>query len=201
VRGAWAGLPLVSTPISVYYPPGAERISHFRQFRDNLRLSCLHTALVVRSLLPWPHRRLVPRPPRAGVAAFLRRLSQEHASAGELAAAVWMGIFLGALPIIPFGMAAIVYVNQKLHLNRLAGIAASNLCVAPFVPFLCIQTGHLLLHGHLWTDFNRVTLLRQIHLRAWEWLLGSLVVGPVLGLAGALLTYVLVRACWEGGRG
>jgi uncharacterized protein (DUF2062 family) len=202
VRAAWAGLPLVSTPISVYYPPGGQRISHFRQFRDNLRLSCLHTALVVRSLLPWPHRRLVPRPPRAGgAAAFLRRLSQEHASAGELAAAVGMGIFLGALPIIPFGMAVIVYVNQKLHLNKLAGVAASNLCVAPFVPFLCIETGHLMLHGHLWTDFNRVTLLRQIHLRAWEWLLGSLVVGPVLGLAGALLTYVVVRACWERGRG
>jgi hypothetical protein len=94
---------------------------------------------------------------------------------------------------MPFGLAVIVYVNGKLHLNRLAGAAASNLCVVPVVPFLCIQTGHLLLHGSLWTEFNRVTLLRQLHLRLWEWLLGSLLLGPLLGVAGAALTYVLVR--------
>jgi glycosyltransferase involved in cell wall biosynthesis len=171
VRAAWAGLPLVSVPVSVYYPPGDERVSHFHKFRDNLRLTCLHTALVVRSLLPWPHRRLLPRPPRAAftLGGFLRRLSREHASPGELAAAVGLGIFLGALPIIPFGLAVIVYVNRKLHLNQLAGAAASNLCIAPFVPFLCIQAGHLLLHGRLWTEFNRTTLLHQVHLRAWEW--------------------------------
>lgn len=198
VRGSWAGLPVLSVPVSVYYPPAGERISHFRKFRDNARMTVLHCALVLRSLLPWPHRRFLPRTPRPA-GSFLRRLSREHASAGELAAAVGLGIFLGSLPIIPFGLAVIVYVNHKLHLNQLAGTAASNLCVAPFVPFLCIQAGHLLLHGRLWTEFNRVTLLHQIHLRAWEWLLGSLVVGPLLGAAGALLTYCLVRAYWERG--
>ena len=58
VRGRWAGLPLLSIPVSVYYPPGDERVSHFHKFKDNLRLSCLHTFLVTRSLIPWPHRQL-----------------------------------------------------------------------------------------------------------------------------------------------
>jgi uncharacterized protein (DUF2062 family) len=203
VRAAWAGLPLLSVPVAVHYPPGNQRVSHFRLFRDNLRLSGLHTALLVRSLLPWPHRRFLPAPPRApgaaGFRGFLRRLSLEHTSAGELAAAVGVGIFVGSLPIIPFGLAVIIYVNRKLHLNQLAGAAASNLCVAPFVPFLCIEAGHLLLHGRLWSEFNLVTLLHQIHYRIWEWLLGALVVGPLLGLAGGLLTYILVRAYWAGG--
>ena len=206
VRGAWAGLELVPVPVSVYYAPGGERVSHFRKFRDNLRLTGLHSVLVLRALLPWPHRQLVPRePPAEGrgllarFRAFLGRLMREHASPGELAAAVGMGIFLGSLPIIPFGLAVIVYVNRKLHLNQLAGAAASNLCVAPFVPFLCIQAGHLVLHGRLWTEYNRVTLLHQVHHRLWEWLVGSLIVGPVLGAAGALLTYVLARAYWDGG--
>ena len=130
---------------------------------------------------------------------LLRQLLRAHTSPFELAAAVGIGIFLGALPIIPFGLAAIVCVNQKLRLNQLAGVAASNLCVAPFVPFLCIQTGHLLRYGRLWSQFNRTTLLAQIHHRAWEWLLGSLVLGPLLGLAGALVTYLLARAYREAG--
>ncbi len=51
VRHAWAGLPLGSVPVSAYYPPAAERISHFDKRRDNLRLSLLHARLVTLRLL------------------------------------------------------------------------------------------------------------------------------------------------------
>ena len=200
VRGSWAGLPLLSTPVSVYYPPGDERVSHFHKLKDNLRLSLLHTFLVTRSLIPWPHRRLFrgvggadPMPSIFRPASYLKALSREHSSAGQLAAAVWVGIFLGALPIIPFGTAAIVYACHRLHLNKLAAFGASNVCCAPFVPLLCIELGHYLLYGRFWYEFNRHTLLEEIHHRLWEWLLGSLLLGPLLGAAGALLTYALVR--------
>jgi len=198
VRAAWARLPLVATPVSVHYPPGAERISHFRPFLDNLRLTGLHGALLFRALLPWPHR---PGPGVArerarfpGPGAFLRRLLREHTSPGELAASVGLGICVGALPIIPFGLATLAYLNHKLRLNQVAGAAASNLFVAPVGPFLCIQAGHLLRYGRPWSDFNRATLLLQAHQRLWEWLLGSLVLGPLLGALGALLTLGLARA-------
>ena len=200
VRGSWAGLPVLSTPVPVYYPPGDERISHFHKFKDNLRLSCLHTFLVTRSLVPWPHLRLFPgedgveRPPSIfHPALFFRALTREHSSTTQLAAAVWVGIFLGALPIIPFGIAAIVYACHRLHLNKLAAVGASNLCCAPFVPFLCIELGHYLLYGEFWYEFNRHTLLDEIHYRLLEWLIGSLLVGPLLGAMGALLTYYLVK--------
>ena len=200
VRGSWAGLPIRSTPVSVYYPPSDERVSHFHKFKDNLRLSCLHTFLVTRSLSPWPHRRLF----RVGAGKdrlpsifhpvlYFKALSREHSTAAQLAAAVWVGIFLGSLPIIPFGIAAIVYASHRLHLNKFAAVGASNLCCAPFVPFLCVELGHYLVHGRFWYQFNRNTLLNEIHQRLWEWLLGALLLGPLLGAAGAFLTYFLVR--------
>ena len=200
VRGSWAGLPLLSTPVSVYYPPGDERISHFHKFKDNLRLSCLHTFLVTRSLIPWPHRKLFRGvdgaerlPSIFQPARYFRAISREHSSAAQLAAAVWLGIFLGALPIIPFGTAAIVYACHRLHLNKLAAFGASNICCAPFVPLLCIELGHYLVYGSFWYQFNRHTLLDQIHHRLWEWLIGAMLIGPLLGAVGALLTYYLVR--------
>jgi len=201
VRAGWAGLPLLSVPVQVHYPPAGERVSHFRPFLDNLRLSCLHAGLVIRSLLPWPHPLRSPGE-EAGLkmteflhpVRFFRRLSREHSGAGELAAAVWVGIFLGALPIIPFGIAAIVYASHRLHLNKLASVAASNACIAPFVPLACIETGYFLLHGSFLFAFDRHVLLYEIHLRLWEWLLGALVIGPILGFAGALLTYTAVRS-------
>jgi len=199
VRGSWAGLPLLSTPVSVYYPPGDERISHFHKFKDNLRLSCLHTFLVIRSLIPWPHRRLFQGKTDPGrfpsifhPSQFFRALTQEHSTAVELAAAVWVGIFLGSLPIIPFGIAVIIFVCHRLHLNKLAAVSASNICVAPFVPFICIELGHYLMYGTFWYEFNRHTLLVESPLRLREWLIGALLIGPLLGAAGALLTYFLV---------
>lgn len=201
VRGSWAGLPVLSVPVSVYYPPGDERVTHFHKFKDNLRLSCLHTFLVSRTLIPWPHRRLFGTDSSAEKlpsifhpARYFKALSQEHSSPRELAAAVWVGIFLGSLPIIPFGTAAIVYASHKLHLNKLAAFGASNVCCAPFVPFLCVQLGHYLRYGRFWTEFSRHTLLEQLPLRLWEWLIGSLLIGPVLGVLGALITYMLIRS-------
>lgn len=200
VRGSWAGLPLLSTPVSVYYPPGDERISHFHKLKDNFRLSCLHTFLVTRSLLPWPHRRLFQGkidaerlPSIFQPIHFIKALTREHSAPGELAAAVWVGICIGSLPIIPFGIAVIIYACLRLHLNKLVAVAASNICVAPFVPFLCIELGHYFLYGAFWYEFNRQTLLMEIHLRLREWLIGALLLGPLLGVAGALLTYFMVK--------
>ena len=199
VRAAWGRLRLCSTPVSVQYLPGPARITHFRAFRDNLRLTCLHTWLVTRSLLPWPH----PLAPGGAEApsgpswwrpkAFLQHLSHQHTAPKDLALAVWLGVFIGALPIIPFGLAVILYVSHRFKLNPLAAGAASNLCVAPFVPFLCIQAGHLLLHGRFWTDFSRQALLHQLHFRLFEWLLGSLLLGPILGLVPAWLSYRMAK--------
>jgi uncharacterized protein (DUF2062 family) len=200
VRGSWAGLTLLSVPVSVYYPPGDERISHFHKLKDNARLSCLHTFLVTRALVPWPHRRLF-RPQQGEEMPsifhplrYVKALSLQHSTPRELAAAVWVGIFLGSLPIIPFGIAAIVYASHKLHLNKLASVGASNICIAPFVPLACVELGHYFINGSFWYEFNRHTLLEELHLRLWEWLLGALVVGPLLGMLGALFTYILVSS-------
>ena len=201
VRAAWAGLPVLSAPVSGADPPTDDRDQEARRWTDRLRMGCLHAWLLARSLFPWPHRRLVRRgdpgrvtPSILEPVRFFRYLSREYSSAGELAAAAFVGIFIGALPIIPFGLATIVYVNHKLHLNKLAGAAASNVCVAPFVPFVCMEVGHFLLHGRFLYALDRHALLGEFHFRLWEWLLGALLVGPLLGAAGAVSAYLLVRS-------
>lgn len=47
VRAAWKGIPVLSVPVRVYYPPPGERVTHFRPFKDFARISVLNTALVL----------------------------------------------------------------------------------------------------------------------------------------------------------
>ena len=51
VRAAWRGIKVESVPVSVYYPPKDERITHFRPFKDFTRISILNTFLVLITFL------------------------------------------------------------------------------------------------------------------------------------------------------
>ena len=53
VRLDWAGVPIHNLPIPVRYPP--DGVSHFRLWRDNARISWMHTRLFFGMLrrLPW----------------------------------------------------------------------------------------------------------------------------------------------------
>ncbi len=51
VFSAWRGVPVVSVPVRVYYPPEGERVSHFRPFWDFFRISILNSFLTIAALL------------------------------------------------------------------------------------------------------------------------------------------------------
>lgn len=47
VFASWHGTKIVQTPVRVYYPPGEERVSHFRPIQDFSRIFILNTVLCV----------------------------------------------------------------------------------------------------------------------------------------------------------
>lgn len=50
VRAVWAGFPVREVSVGVDYAPEGGRVSHFHKLRDNVRLTVLHTALLVQRL-------------------------------------------------------------------------------------------------------------------------------------------------------
>lgn len=48
IRGVRAGMPIHSVPVRVYYPPIAERTSHFRSFVDTVRIIFVVLGLIFR---------------------------------------------------------------------------------------------------------------------------------------------------------
>jgi hypothetical protein len=61
VFSAWRGVPVVSVPVRVYYPPEDERVSHFRPFRDFFRITVLNSVLTIVSLFTFIPARLWKR--------------------------------------------------------------------------------------------------------------------------------------------
>ena len=67
----------------------------------------------------------------------------------------------------------------------------------PLTPALCIEAGYFLTHGCFLTEFTMETLWRQLGDRILEWILGSLVLAPVLASLTALavwLTALFIRS-------
>ncbi len=199
VRSAWAGLELRDRDISVYYPPGDERVSHFRGFMDNWRLTLLNTHLTLRSVVPWPHRKLVERPEEQRIKTLsllhplrsIRQLLRENSSPAQLALAAGAGVLLGALPLLFCHTIAILFVCGFFRLNKVMAISSSQLCMPPLVPGLCIELGYFMRTGEWLTEFSLQTLGYQAVQRLFEWLLGSLVLAPLLALAVGGLTLML----------
>jgi len=50
-RGAWAGFKLKTVPVKVWYPERQSRVSSFKPFLDNFRISVMHSRLVARRFL------------------------------------------------------------------------------------------------------------------------------------------------------
>ena len=169
-------------------------MSSFKPFLDNLRLTHTHALLVLRRLLPMPHRRLGGERMRTDWSLllrpreFFRTLVRQNATPGGLAFAAGVGTFIAALPI-PFHTGAILYAANRLRLNLLMALNIQHLCMPPFVPALCIEVGFYFRTGRWLTDISVETVFGQFKDRLLEWFLGSLVVAPLLAVLTGLLIY------------
>ena len=219
-RAVWAGWPVRGVPITSFYAPRQERISHFLTWRDTTRCVLLQLRLLGRAVLPWRHRRTCPTSlstaetwarKRGQWRQYLRSISpsrlwaqvrRDATSRSSLAAALAIGTFIANLPVYPFQSLAALYVARRFHLQPLAVLTGSLLSTPPIGPLLivlAIIVGHLLLHAGLpelsqlqVTDLSSaLSLLGSL---AVEWMVGSLVVGvSMMALTFAVAWFLLSR--------
>lgn len=129
------------------------------------------------------------------MARLLFHLRTEGAGRGRQAAAVGLGVFIGATPLYGLHLALCVAVGTLLGLNRLKLYVAANISnplSAPFLVFLEVQTGSLLRRGALYDISWKELRAGDPWLFAVDLLLGSVAVGAVLGSLAALITRALL---------
>jgi uncharacterized protein (DUF2062 family) len=203
-KALWAGLTVKTVAIDVWYPKEGKRVSHFKPFLDNFRISCMHAYLVARSLLPLPHRKLVQDPSKRfsfdvlrHPVALIKMLLKENTTPEGLAAAAGVGVLLATLPLLFIHTIVILYVTARLHLNKIMAVSIQNLCNPPLVPLACIELGHYIKYGRWLTAVSREGVFGQISIGLSDWLLGSLIVGPILAAVVGIGVFFIARAVHE----
>lgn len=194
-RAAWAGLSLKMVAIDVIYPKQEDRVSSFRPFLDNLRLTHSHAMLVGRRLLPLPHKKLVVKK-SAGMSLLrhpgkvLRMLLKENATPEGLALAAAVGMFTAVLPIFFLHTWVILYFSQRLGLNKIVSLNIQHLAMPPIIPALCIELGYYMRNRAWLTDLTVATIFREFSSRLYEWFLGSLVIAPLSAVIVWIVIYL-----------
>ncbi|HAS89108.1 MAG TPA: DUF2062 domain-containing protein [Desulfovibrio sp.] len=195
VKSAWAGYELEDLPIEVHYPTPDERISHFDALKDNVRISLLNSRLTMRAFVPVPHRqydrdeegKITPIHPLRS----LRILISKDETPLKLAIAGAVGMLLGTLPLVAMHSITIILFCGFFRLSKITGLAVSQLCIPPLVPALCIEAGHYLRYNRFLTEISLQTLGYEALDRFYEWVLGSLVLGPSFALIIGVVIYIM----------
>ncbi|GAB3655193.1 DUF2062 domain-containing protein [Hymenobacter agri] len=190
VRAAWAGVPIGSVPIAVYYAPGKERITHFRPFQDFSRISVLNTVLVIITLLYIkPKQFITSLFRRETYTRLLGQIFNAEESAGRKALAVAFGVFMGIVPLWGFQLAVAIPAAFALRLNRYLVVLAANISLPPMIPFILYMSylaGGLVVARPLHLASAEGLTLASIHQNFVQYFVGAwLLAGAAAALAGA----------------
>ncbi len=128
---------------------------------------------------------------------FAAVLLKEDLSPGRAAAAVFVGIFIGVVPIYGFQLLAALGLAFLFRLNKpltLASTFINNPLLQPVIVASSVELGYFL-RGGAFRPFH-LSALTGTHMKEelLAWAMGSVIVGILVGGAGAAITAVVVRS-------
>ncbi|KRB54759.1 DUF2062 domain-containing protein [Flavobacterium sp. Root186] len=197
VRSSWKGIIVKNIPIQVLYDP-AERVSHFRPFRDFTRISILNTVLVINALLYIKPRDFFRRAKKKGFKKFfLEDILESNDSNFTKSASIALGIFIGISPFWGFQTILLFTFSALFRLNKVIAFLSSNVSFPPFIPLVIygsLKTGSLFISSDAPLILDSSATLDDIQKNAAQYIVGSLILASVLALSAGLISYLLLTA-------
>ncbi|MEG1463294.1 MAG: DUF2062 domain-containing protein [Mucinivorans sp.] len=193
VRAAWKGVKVYNIPIQVYYPPIAERISHFKPLRDFTRISILNSVLVILALLvyyPWKCIKLVTK---ENIKSFIRdNITHTQESHHHVAASIGLGVFFGIVPIWGYQMIVAGITAHLLRLNTVLTVISSNISIPPMIPFILygsFYVGALLLGSDASLSLSSISFT-TVYEDLFQYVYGAMAFAVICGTAAYVITFI-----------
>lgn len=197
VRAVWKGISAGWVPVSVYYAPKEERVSHFRPFTDFARVSVLNTVLVFLALFYYRPALYFRQFSKENVKKFYKDQIQNNPQTNiRIILSVMLGAFMGVAPLWGYQIILTIIIAQFLRLNKVIAVVVSNISIPPMIPFWIwssFKLGELAVKGAP----VRLVLSRNIDLKMiWEnitqYAVGAVILGLLLAILFGLATYFLL---------
>jgi glycosyltransferase involved in cell wall biosynthesis len=203
IHAAWNGIPVKEVPIHLRYFPREERVSHFRPWRDFLRLSGVNSrAALTRIFLPWRTLAVPGLTAREKVLWLVKQEMKANATPRRAAASLALGVFMAISPLYGFQVLLVLLLSFLLHLNRplsLIGVSISPPPLLPAYMAAAIFVGAWIVPVSANT-MSTIPLLKPVMKYGIQWFIGSWILacaagGITFGIALAGFRKMARRKC------
>ena len=199
VRSAWKGIAVAHVPVTVYYPPKNERISHFRPFKDFTRISVLNTVLVLIAFLYIKPRDFIKSiSQKKNIRSLINdQLFNSPHSDQNKSISIGFGIFMGIVPIWGLQLALAIFFAVIFKLNKMLVIIAANISIPPMIPLVIFLSYKM---GALWLGsaaanlaFSGSLSLISIQKNFQQYIYGSITLALLAGITAGLFTFISLK--------
>jgi glycosyltransferase involved in cell wall biosynthesis len=194
VRTAWRHIPVKNVLVKVLYDP-AERVSHFRPFKDFTRISILNTILVTITLVYIIPRNFVNNFKKKSFKRFIKEDVLESDGTNRTKAfSVALGVFIGFSPFWGFHTLLTISLAVLFKLNKVLAFVASNVSLPPFIPFIIVASlflGSPFVHGEsnfLSQEINFDLVKNNL----LQYLIGSAILSVTMSVICGIATFLFL---------
>jgi glycosyltransferase involved in cell wall biosynthesis len=195
VRTAWKNIPVKNVPIQVKYDP-AERVSHFRPFKDFSRISVLNTILVIITIFYIKPKQFFNSLKKKSLKSFIKNdILEANQSNKNLAWSMALGLFIGLSPFWGLHTFLTISIAVFFKLNKVLAFTFSNVSLPPFVPFIIYSSlyiGGKLLNKPIPKFSKEIFTTQSITNGAFQYFIGSIVLAFIVSsISGLVFHFIL----------
>lgn len=195
VRTAWRHVPVKNVPVKVLYDP-AERVSHFRPFKDFTRISILNTILVAITLVYIIPRNFIHNFKKKSFKRFIKEdVLQSDGSNRTKAFSIALGVFIGFSPFWGFHTLLVISLSILFKLNKVLAFVSSNVSLPPFIPFIIAASLFL---GSPFVEENSNILSQDLNFELIknnlvQYIIGSMILATVMSAVSWIAVFIFLN--------
>jgi glycosyltransferase involved in cell wall biosynthesis len=197
VRMAWKYVQIESIPISVYYASKETRISHFRPFKDFMRIGMLNATLVaIAFAYIYPRDFMRGMIKKESYVKLKNQIFFSNESRMVISSSIAFGIFMGIIPFWGFQLVIAIFLAMVFRLNQYLVIIFANISIPPMIPLIIFLSYKM---GAFWKGrddvgllFSRNITLEAVKLNIIQYLYGSVTLAILASLLFGVTAYLLL---------
>lgn len=196
VKTAWAGHEVRNIPIKVFYHP-TERVSHYRPFKDFVRITAMNTYLFTVAVVFVKPKEFYKQYKEKGFKRFfLEDFLGSKDSSVKKSLSVALGTFIGISPLWGFHTILAIVLAAVLRLNKVISFVFSNVSLPIFIPFIIygsLKVGGWVLNEKFTLSWAHFDGNFNFRLHLLQYIVGSFVLAAIMAICFGAISFIFLE--------